>query len=226
MAVASTLKDHIILLGLGQLGYRVVGQLVEFKQDVVVIDLNPNYDLMEKVRSFGIPVIIDDGTREAVLVNAGLKRARSIVLCMEDDSLNLQIALKARNINPKIRVILRIFDDDFADSLTKQFGFIAISAPGISAPIFATAATDINMTPPLIIENQPHSLAHFAIKKQSDLIGKVVQQIEDDYAISIVLIMKNGQRESHPKGATLVEEGDILAILGEPEKIYSILQKY
>jgi len=226
MAVASTFKNHIVLLGLGHLGYRVVVQLLEFQQNVVVIELEPKRDLVEKVRSLGVPVIQDDGTREVVLKSAGVEHARSIVLCMQDDSLNLQIALKARGLNPRIQVILRIFDDDFAESLQKQFGFKAISATGMAAPIFASAATNIDMTPPLIIDNQPNSLAQFKIDEHSRLVGKTIQEIEDEFTISVVFIMMDGHKELHPKGSIRVSAGDTLAILGEPGMIHNIIQNH
>ncbi|MBA3710646.1 MAG: NAD-binding protein, partial [Planctomycetes bacterium] len=90
MAVASTLKDHVILVGLGHLGFRVVKHLEELRQDVVVIELNPEADLMDAVKALDIPVLEGDATREQVLNAAGVPVARCIMLCTQNDSLNLQ----------------------------------------------------------------------------------------------------------------------------------------
>jgi Trk K+ transport system NAD-binding subunit len=67
MALASTFNDHMILVGCGHLGYRVVIILHEMYKDVVVIDSDPRADLIEIVRALGIPVIQDDATREVIL---------------------------------------------------------------------------------------------------------------------------------------------------------------
>ena len=140
MAVASTFSNHIILVGLGHLGYRVVQGLYTLGEEVVAIELDPSEDLVNNVRGLNIPVIHADARKEATLEGAGVRRAKAITLCSQDDSMNLQIALKARTLNPEIRVILRIFDEDFGNALEHQFGFSALSATAIAAPSFAAAA--------------------------------------------------------------------------------------
>jgi voltage-gated potassium channel len=137
MAVASTFNQHIVLVGLGHLGYHLVTQLHELNQDVVVIEPKPRDDLVANLRAFDIPILEGDGTREAILDAAGIRRARVLLLCTQNDSLNMQIAVKARSLNKDIRVIMRIFDADFARALQQQFGFTALSATGMAAPVFA-----------------------------------------------------------------------------------------
>ncbi len=94
MAVASTFKEHIILVGLGHLGFRVVRDLHRMDQEVVVVELNPKADLVASVKQMDIPVIQDDATREPALEAAGIRRARGIILCTQNDSMNLQVALQ------------------------------------------------------------------------------------------------------------------------------------
>ncbi len=125
MAIASTLERHHILVGLGHLGFHVVQHLKgAMNQPMAVIELNPTADLIHAVQEMDIPIIHDDASRESALEAAGVRRANSIILCTQNDAVNLKIALKARSLNPDIRVIIRIFDDDFAQALTKQFGFM------------------------------------------------------------------------------------------------------
>ena len=95
------------------------------------------YYTLAKLATEAINSPVENGQREAALRAANIQEAETIIPCTQNDSLNLQIALKARSINPNIRVVLRIFDDDFATALEKQFGFIAISATGRAAPAFA-----------------------------------------------------------------------------------------
>ncbi|HMN63098.1 MAG TPA: NAD-binding protein, partial [Anaerolinea sp.] len=134
-----------MLVGLGHLGYRVVRWLHEIGQDVLIIEQTAKPHLTDVLAKLDIPVLHEDATRMDVLANANIKRAKSIILCTQNDSLNLEIALKARNLNPKIEVIIRIFDDEFADSLQKQFGFKALSATGMAAPLFAAAAASVDI---------------------------------------------------------------------------------
>ena len=63
MAVASTMSNHIILIGLGHLGYRIVQKLNEMGENIVVIELNPSVDTFSSIQAMNIPVIQDDATR-------------------------------------------------------------------------------------------------------------------------------------------------------------------
>jgi voltage-gated potassium channel len=223
MAVASTYNQHTILVGLGHLGYRVVQKLHEMEENVVVIEVNPSVDTMAAVRKMGIPVIEDDATRPSVLETAGLAQAKTIVLCAQNDAMNLQIALKARSINRDIQVVVRIFDEDFARSLQEQFGFSALSATGMAAPVFAAAAAGADVTNPISIEGQQLSLARLTISHTSELAEKTVGYIEDNYHLNIVLLRHDHQSEMHPTDSRLVNAGDMIAALGGPEQLSHLL---
>ncbi|MGE5224596.1 MAG: potassium channel family protein [Omnitrophica WOR_2 bacterium] len=224
MAVASTYNNHIVLIGLGHLGYRVARNLYQMEQDVVVIELNPSADLVANVKQMDIPVLVDDSTRESTLLAAGVKRARSIVLCTQNDSLNLQVALKARSLNPKINVIVRIFEESFAQALQEQFGFKAMSATGMAAPAFAAAAAGLEMTPPLTIEGEAMSLARLNIMPSSQLAGRAIGEVETKYEISIVMLRRNGAADLHPAATRSLEVGDVLAVLGGPNELSAFMQ--
>ena len=222
IAVASTFSNHIVLIGLGHLGFRVVKILCEMGQELVVISLDPDPNLMESVRSLGVPVIHGDGTRELVLESAGIRRARSIILCTQNDSLNLQMALKARSLNPALDVVIRIFDDEFAASLQRQFGFRALSATGMAAPIFASSAADMDITPPIPIEGRLNSLARLCITAHSHLNQLTLGEIEERFHLSVVYFCRAGLAQPHPAAQIKAEPGDIIAVLGEPQSINAL----
>lgn len=223
MAVASTFHNHIILIGLGHLGFRVVRELHKMDQEVVVIEMNPDEGLVTTAHKLDIPVIHADGTREATLESAGIHSARAILLCTQNDSLNLQMAVKARSLNPNIDVVVRIFDDDFARALEQQFGFRAMSATGMAAPAFAAAAAGVDITRPITIEGQSLSLARVAVSLQSDLIGRTVSEVEQQYEVSIVLLRHAGAPDLHPAGDRNLSAGDVVALLGGPEQINQLV---
>jgi Trk K+ transport system NAD-binding subunit len=224
MAVASTFNQHIILVGLGHLGYRVVHDLYQMGKDVVVVERDPSIDLVASVKQMEIPVLQEDATRELVLKQAGVDNASAIVLCAQNDSINLQIALKARKLNPKIHVIVRIFDGEFAQALHDQFGFTAMSATGMAAPSFAAAAAGIDITPPITIEGESLSLARISVGSNSPLIGKSVGEIETGYELSVVLLHHQNEHDFHPPADRCLEAGDLLAILGGPIQINQLMQ--
>ncbi|GAB4505492.1 MAG: hypothetical protein Fur0043_24880 [Anaerolineales bacterium] len=219
MAVASTFDKHIILVGLGHLGYRVVHKLHEIGENVAVIELNPAIDTFKAAQKMGIPVIQDDASRLAALEAANVEHARTIILATQNDSLNLQIALKARSINPDIQVVVRIFDEEFAHALREQFGFIAVSATEMAAPVFAAAAAGADVTNPISVEGQLLGLARVTIQPCSSFAQKTVGFVEDHYHLSIVLVRHDHQSELHPTDSMELLAGDTIVVLGSPNHL-------
>jgi Trk K+ transport system NAD-binding subunit len=225
MAIASTFDRHIILVGLGHLGYRVVHYLHRMGEEVVVMDINPAPELSEALRSLGIPVLEGDGRQESALLAANVLKAKAIQLTTQKDVANLQMAFKARSMNPAIQVVLRIFDDDFAMELNRQFGFRAMSATGMAAPVFAAAAAGVEMTGPLTVEGESISMARVRVGPGSALIGHTVTEVEENCRLSVVVLVRGSTRDVHPAGDLLLQEGDVLAVLGGPHQLNLFVQK-
>jgi Trk K+ transport system NAD-binding subunit len=216
MAVASTFNKHVVLVGLGHLGYQVLNLLLNLDQEVVVVELNPKADLLTEVRKEGVPVIVDDANKQSALEDTGIKKASTIMLCTQNDALNLQIAVKARAINKDIRVVIRIFDLNFSQAIRDQFGFVSMSSTEMSAPAFAAAAAGLEMTRPIAIEGHSLSLARLDIQQGSSLAGMSVREIKKSFEASIVLVQCRSESDLHPPGDTIVERGSTIAVIAEP----------
>ncbi|NJN54727.1 MAG: hypothetical protein HC804_08225 [Anaerolineae bacterium] len=143
----------------------------------------------------------------------GIQKASALVICTQNDSVNLQIALKAQKLNPDINVVIRIFDDEFAQAIQERFGFRAMSATGMSAPIFATAAANVDVTRPITFEGESFSLARLQIPERSALIGRSMADLEQTYQVSIVMLRHNGVSDFHPAGDCVLAAGDMVAVL-------------
>jgi Trk K+ transport system NAD-binding subunit len=137
----------------------------------------------------------------------------------------LQIALKARSINPKINVVVRIFDDDFAHALQDQFGFIALSATEMAAPVFAAAAAGVDVTNPISIEGQLLSLARLVVSETAPFAEKTIGYVEDNYHLNIVLIRRDHHSEMHPTDSGIIHAGDTIAVLGGTEELGRLLHE-
>lgn len=224
MAVASTMNKHIVLIGLGHLGYRVTQRLYEMGESVVVIEIQLGTHTTSAAREMGIPIIQADARHPGGLEAANIKDAKTIILASQDDAMNLQIALKARSLNPKIQVVIRIFDEDFAHALQEQFGFTALSATEMAAPVFAAAAAGADVTNPISIEGQQLSLARMTIPVSSNLADKTVGYVEDNYHLNIILLRHDHQSEMHPTDTRPLHAGDTLAVLGGPEQLSKLMQ--
>jgi Trk K+ transport system NAD-binding subunit len=224
MAVASTMNKHIVLVGLGHLGYRVAQHLHEMGKNVAVVEIKADQHTVIAAREMGLPVIEEDARNVTALDGANIKNAETIILASQNDAMNLQIALKARSLNPRIQVVIRIFDEDFAHALHEQFGFIALSATEMAAPVFAAAAAGADVTNPISIEGQQLSLARLTIAPSSPLARKTVGYVEDNYHLNIILLRRDHTSEMHPTDTSQLNAGDTLAVLGGPEQLSRLMQ--
>jgi Trk K+ transport system NAD-binding subunit len=172
----------------------------------------------------GVPVIQEDAVRTVALEAANIEDAHTIILASQKDSMNLQIALKARGMNPDIQVVIRIFDEDFAHALHDQFGFTALSATEMAAPVFAAAAAGADVTQPISIEGQQLSLARMTIDSSSNLANQTVEQVEAQYQFTIILLRQNDHSKMHPSGTSILQEGDTIAVIGGPEQLKQLMQ--
>ena len=224
MAVASTMNDHIVLIGLGHLGYRVAQRLHEMGENVVIVELDADTHTVAAARDLGISVIQADARYPGSLESAHIREARTIILASQDDAMNLQIALRARSVNPGIAVVIRIFDEDFAHSLQEQFGFTALSATEMAAPVFAAAAAGADVTNPISVEGQQLSLARLTIPPSSHFVDKTIGYVEDNYHLNIILLRHDHQSEMHPTDMRPIQAGDTLCVLGGPQQLSRLMQ--
>jgi Trk K+ transport system NAD-binding subunit len=217
------MSQHTVLVGLGHLGFRVAQKLHEMSENVIVLEINLGTHTTAAAREMGIPIIQADARQSGSLESANIKEARTIILASQNDAMNLQIALKARSLNPKIQVVIRIFDEDFAHALQEQFGFIALSATEMAAPVFAAAAAGADVTNPISVEGQLLGLARVTIKPSSRFANKTVGYVEDNYHLSIVLLRHDHNSEMHPTDSCPLHVGDTLAVLGGPAQLNQLV---
>ena len=140
------IKNHVILCAIGDVGSRILENLIIMGEKVVVIEKDADNKFLQIARSHNIPFIISDATLEETLINANIKEAKSIICATDDDIQNLEIGLNSRNMNKNIKIILRVFDMEFAKQIENKFGIdMALSSSYIAAPAFACAYEDMSV---------------------------------------------------------------------------------
>src|SRR5580704_1940203 len=91
--------------------------LARLGEDVTVVTFNSREEFSDLVAEAGFKIVYGDARNERNLVDAGIGGAAAIVICSDDDLANMEIALDARRLNPKVRVVVRIFDQILARRL-------------------------------------------------------------------------------------------------------------
>ncbi|WP_322762677.1 NAD-binding protein [Frankia sp. Cr2] len=93
---ATTVRDHVIVCGLGSVGLATVEGLVTAGRDVVIVERDENNRFLSVVRDLKVPVVFGDATVRATLMEAGLARATTLAAVTSDDVANLEAVLSAR----------------------------------------------------------------------------------------------------------------------------------
>ncbi|MFG1923655.1 NAD-binding protein [Cryptosporangium sp. NPDC048952] len=107
---------------------------------VVVPDLNGPF--VSHLRRSGATIRTGSGRDKTVLEAAGVGTASALVLLTDDDVANLHAALAARELQPGIRLVIRMFDEKLAARVEELFGrdCTVLSSSLIAAPSFVDAA--------------------------------------------------------------------------------------
>ncbi|MGW1721170.1 NAD-binding protein [Streptomyces sp. NPDC002156] len=140
------LGGHVVLLGLGKIGTRVLTRLRELNIPVVCVEADPEARGLATARRLRVPVVLGDVTQEGVLEAAKINRAQALLALTSADTTNLEAVLYGRSVRPDLRVVLRLYDDDFA---TAVYRTLRAAHPGattrsrsvshLAAPAFAGA---------------------------------------------------------------------------------------
>ncbi len=134
-------RHHYIVCGMGGVGIQITRQLRANGHDVVVIEQDLHNRFLGTAQSLKVPVIHADATLANSLQAANLSRAAALLAVTSQDLTNIEIALTAKGLAPRLPVIVRSYDPEFARKAPQVFEFDAVLSPAeLAAPSFAAAA--------------------------------------------------------------------------------------
>jgi Trk K+ transport system NAD-binding subunit len=212
--MASTYRDHVILCGIGHLGFRVLQSLVQQGRPVVAIEKDAQSHFLEQAKATGVPILVRDMKDDATLLDAGVKHARAILIATNDDIANVEVALDARRLNPKIKIAMRQFDQQMASKFKDAFGLeFAFSSSALSAPTVAAMALDCHVIAAFDVAGVPHVAAEVRIGRRSLIVGRTIGELESLHHVRVLCRTPRGQQpESPPSPATVITDGDLLLV--------------
>ncbi len=209
-------SGHIIVVGLGNVGTAVTGQLHDLGFDVVCVDNNPNAPGIPMARQMGLPVVIGDAFREQTLRAAHLDTCLALVSVTSLDIVNLETALTARALRDDLRIVLRLTDDDLAERLEKTTGnTISRSVPYLAAPAFATAMLEHQVLRTIDVGRHVLLIAEIRVADQAGLAGSPISGTEQDGQARVLALQASGVAalDWSPRRGYLLAAGDRLIVL-------------
>lgn len=108
-------RDHVVVVGLGQVGMRLCLLLRSCGVPVVAIEQDEDARNIGLARELGLPMVIGRGSDHSLMGRLSLDRARAVAAVTSDDLENISAAMTARGIEEDVRVVLRVGDGDIAN---------------------------------------------------------------------------------------------------------------
>ncbi len=209
-------KGQVVVVGMGNVGFRVVHELEQVGVPVVAVDVDSDSPFLATVRSLA-SVVQGDARLNETLERAGLSRARAVVAATDDDAVNLGIGLAARRMNPGVRTVVRLFDAEFARKVETSLGIdAALGASRIAAPTFAASALFPDVTKAFIVQDR--LIVTVRRKAGAEWAGRKPSELRDEQGIRILM---RGSGLTNPGNALvdeppLAEDEEVLAALWRP----------
>jgi Trk K+ transport system NAD-binding subunit len=206
------MRDHAVVIGLGTVGYRISRQLQDVGMDVAALDSRPQNRFISLARRRGIPVLVGDGRFRDNLHQLSTDTARVVLAVTDDDLVNLEAALLAKDLNPKVKVVARLFDAALAERAQRQLGIdVCRSMSMLAAPAFVAATFGEGGLSTLERGGRLWLLAEQPIEEGSDAAGSKITELEQPGDVQVLAVRsKAGERWSPDRGLPLVGGDSVL----------------
>ena len=153
-----TYRRHIIVIGIGRTGLRIVRELWQMGFEVVAVDKEISKSAHESLRELDVPLIQGDARDGQVLESARLHQAEAAIVCTSDDYVNLEATMRLRDMNAEARLVTRMWDRRLAKQIENFLKVEVLSASELAAPAFAGAAVGAEITQNLHIAGLEYSM--------------------------------------------------------------------
>lgn len=225
------MRGHVILVGLGSVGLRVLELLVAAGQQVVVLDRDENNRYLPNARALGVPVVIGDSTTGATLAAVNLESARAVAVLTSSDLANIETGLAVDELlghrREQVPVVMRVFDRQLAHTIETAFGFRNVrSTSALAAPWFVGSALGLDILSTFYVEDQPMLVGRLTVAAAGGLQGRTMQDLSARIrVIAISRARENGRLEHPPRRDTRFGGGDQAYLIGPYEELLGVLRR-
>ena len=166
---------------------------------------------LERIKCEYLPFAPND---YEALRSVGVPDATSLMALAEDDRVNLQVALKARDINPKIRIVLRQFNRTLARKIEQNLPNCSVlSLASHAAATIVGAALDQSSFYSLQFPDLDGVLCGFSQRPASlfGITGMNRAEAQSQLKMRVIAVAGNAEYDS----ARRFEPGDLVVVFGQ-----------
>ncbi|NPA06382.1 MAG: potassium channel protein [Chloroflexi bacterium] len=227
MKAVNRLNQHYIVCGCGRVGEQVAAELARMRLPFVVVTRDP--EAIARCKQHGFLYIEGDPAEDAVLLQAGIQRARGLVAVLDSDADNLFVVLSARSLNPNLSIVAQAVAEDTEKKLYKAGADRVVSPytmaghrmvsllvrPYISAFLDATLRSpDLELW-----------LEEIRVSEDSELVGKTLAEADIRARSGAnVLAIARGGKQVDWSPTVRIQPGDVLIVLGRRDQLLRLAE--
>jgi Trk K+ transport system NAD-binding subunit len=223
------MRGHVVMVGLGAVGMKVLEGLLERERPVVVVERDENNPYVNQVRQRGVPLVLGDATLGQTLDSVNLAQASSVAIVTSSDMANIETGLAVRDRLgerwERVPVVLRVLEREMGEHLQHSFGFRQVwSTLAIAAPWFAGAALGMQVLNSFYVGNHPFLLARLGVSESGGLAGLTMMELGANVRV-IAIGRRDGQLEHPPRRDTRLRGGESAYLAGPFEELMGLLAR-
>ncbi len=197
------MSGHVVLVGLGSVGMKVLEGLLGAGAEVVVIERMESNPNLTEARALHAPIVLGDATLTRTLDAVNLSEAAAVAILTSDDLTNIETGLAIRDHLGErwadVPVVLRVFDRQLGHRLESSFGFRHVwSTSAIAAPWFVGAALGLDVLFTFYVGNHPFLLARLRVSAGGGLDGLAMRELPGTVRVVAIRRATSANALEHP----------------------------
>ncbi|MCP4268382.1 MAG: potassium channel protein [Candidatus Brocadiaceae bacterium] len=215
-----SLKGHYIVCGYGRMGKVICRELGAKGIPFVIVEKETQeFDIDEEVL-----IAYGDATNDDLLKSVGIERAKGLISVLDSDAQNLYVVLSARGLNKDLFIVSRSNEESANYKLERAGANKVVSPYHIGG--LRIAHTILKPTVVEFLEltaktgNMEIQIEEVVVEEASSLAGKTIKEADiraKNWVVIVALRKENGNLFFNPRANTLIEAGDKVAVVGQPE---------
>jgi len=232
---ARHLRNHVVVVGLGSFGIRVVSDLTAAGYDVAVIERDENNRFLSAADELDVPVIFGDATLRQTLKAARVDRARAVAVLTQDDMVNIEIGIVLLEMlgsrvtagvsQTSIPLVLRVYDRVLGAAVARRFGFENVrSTVDLAAPWFIGAAMGLQVLGTFSVAQRYFMVGGMHVAAGSELDGLLMHKMSTQTRV-IAITRPDAPVQLHPRRDARLKAGDTVYLIGPYRELLATLRK-
>jgi voltage-gated potassium channel len=219
-------QNHVIIAGLGRVGRQAAKEMNDAEMPFVVIDSRPEAQALAFQQ--GYLFILGDASDDQILMQAGIDRAKGLIVTSGVDATNVYIVLSARVLNPKLFIISRAVEEGSIPKLTRAGADRAISPHAIGGRRLAhliLSPTVIDFFDTVISRGEEAlNLEGIGVQADSPVVGQCLSElsIKERSGANLLVVLRGRQVLPNPEDCLKLEVNDRLLALGTSQQLKAL----